>query len=297
MISGKSGGAIVAATEWGIRAVHPMSDEQFELWQALVEVRIGITITPSRRSFLETSLTTRMREIGLEDYEVYYEKLMSGPAGSPEWVILTDRLTVQETSFFRHGSSFNLVEDHLRRLLADPSRKSLNLWSAGCSTGEEPYSLAMLTESLIAGSGRKNVFFGVTATDISLPTLNKARNGIYSDRKVQGVPEYYRTHCFQQTENPREWRITDAIRKRVAFSQLNLMELDKAPFAGMDVIFCQNVLIYFRRFRKRDVVTQLANRLAVGGILVLGLGEVVDWTHPDLVRIEYPDTLAFRRIS
>jgi chemotaxis protein methyltransferase CheR/type IV pilus assembly protein PilK len=75
------------------------------------------------------------------------------------------------------------------------------------------------------------------------------------------------------------------------------MELDRAPFSEMDIIFCQNVLIYFRRFRKRDVVTQLANRLAKGGILVLGLGEVVDWSHPQLERIDYPDTLAFKRVS
>jgi type IV pilus assembly protein PilK len=75
------------------------------------------------------------------------------------------------------------------------------------------------------------------------------------------------------------------------------MELDKAPFGDMDVIFCQNVLIYFRRFRKRDVVSHLAARLQIGGILVLGVGEVMDWQHPALERVDYPDTLAYRRIK
>lgn len=283
--------------EWGIKPALPMSDEQFELWQALVEVRIGITVTPSRRSFLETSLSTRMREIGLEDYDVYYEGLMSGPSSSPEWVLLTDRLTVQETSFFRHLSSYNLVEEHLGQLISQPNKRSLNIWSAGCSTGEEPYSLAMLADSLVAESHRKDIFFGVTATDISLPTLIRARQGIYPERRVLSIPEKYRARYANPLTNPKDWQIVDAIRRRVAFSQLNLMDLEKAPFADMDVIFCQNVLIYFRRFRKRDVVTHLANRLALGGILVLGLGEVVDWSHPQLERIEYPDTLAFRRIS
>lgn len=287
----------MSLADWGFKPALPMSDEQFELWQALVEVRIGITVTPSRRSFLETSLTTRMREIGLDDYEVFYEKLMSGPAGSTEWMILTDRLTVQETSFFRHVSSYNLVEEHLRKLVAEPERRSINLWSAGCSTGEEAYSLAMLSDSLLTSNAhRHEIFFGVTATDISLPTLMKARQGVYADRKVMAIPEHYRQRYFQHLDNQREWRIVDVIKKRVAFSQLNLMELEKAPFADMDIIFCQNVLIYFRRFRKRDVVTQLANRLAVGGVMVLGLGEVVDWSHPQLERIEYPDTLAFRRV-
>ncbi|RZU46994.1 chemotaxis protein methyltransferase CheR/type IV pilus assembly protein PilK [Fluviicoccus keumensis] len=284
-------------TEWGIKPALPMSDEQFELWQALVEVRIGITVTPSRRSFLEISLSTRMREIGLDDYETYYERLMSGPASSPEWILLTDRLTVQETSFFRHQSSFKLVEEHLKELIKDNGRHSINIWSAGCSSGEEAYSLAMLTDSLVEERGRKDVFYGVTATDISLPTLIKARQGIFAERRGATVPEGFRLKYMHQMPNHKDWQMNDAIRKRVAFSQLNLMDLERAPFSEMDVIFCQNVLIYFRRFRKRDVVTQLANRLAKGGILVLGLGEIVDWSHPQLERIDYPDTLAFKRVS
>lgn len=287
----------VTSAEWGLKPAQPMTDEQFELWQALVEVRIGITITPSRRSFLETSLSTRLREIGVADYDAYYEQLMSGPASSPEWIVITDRLTVQETSFFRHGSSFNLVRDHLTQLIVTNRAKSINLWSAGCSSGEEPYSLAMLTDRIIQDSHRKDVFYGVMATDISMPTLMKARQGIYPERRLQTVPEENRDKYFHKLDPRKEWQVNDSIRRRVAFSQLNLMELDKAPFAEMDVIFCQNVLIYFRRFRKRDVVTQLANRLAVGGILVLGLGEVVDWSHPNLERIDFPDTLAFRRVS
>jgi type IV pilus assembly protein PilK len=287
----------LTSAEWGLRPAQPMTDEQFELWQALVEVRTGITVTPSRRSFLETSLSTRMREIGLADYDVYYEQLMSGPSSSPEWIVITDRLTVQETSFFRHGSSFNLVKEHLTQLITVKKATSVNLWSAGCSTGEEPYSLAMLTDQVVQASHRKDVFYGVMATDISLPTLMKARQGVYPERRLHTVPESFRELYFHKVESRKEWQVNDAIRRRIAFSQVNLMELEKVPFAEMDVIFCQNVLIYFRRFRKRDVVTQLANRLSVGGILVLGLGEVVDWSHPKLERIDFPDTLAFRRVS
>jgi len=287
----------LTSAEWGLKPAQPMTDEQFELWQALVEVRTGITVTPSRRSFLETSLSTRMREIGLADYDVYYEQLMSGPSSSPEWIVITDRLTVQETSFFRHGSSFNLVKEHLTQLITVQKAKSVNLWSAGCSTGEEPYSLAMLADQVVQSSHRKDVFYGVMATDISLPTLMKARQGIYPERRLHTVPEAFRELYFHKVESRKEWQVNEAIRRRIAFSQVNLMELEKVPFAEMDVIFCQNVLIYFRRFRKRDVVTQLANRLSVGGILVLGLGEVVDWSHPKLERIDFPDTLAFRRVS
>lgn len=286
----------VATDRWGIKSLAPISDEQFELWQTLIEARTGMTIGAARRTFLETSLGIRMREIGINDYETYYEQLMAGPVAEREWAVLVDRLTVQETSFFRHPSSFALVRQHVSELLlTEPARKSLNLWSVGCSTGEEPYSLAMQTDAQIAELNRR-VFFGVTASDISLPTLARARTGIYGDRRLHNVPAAWKDKYFQKVENARkEWQVTDELKKRVAFVQVNIMELDKAPMAGMDIIFCQNVLIYFRRFRKRDILTNLAVRLAPGGLMVLGLGEAMDWAHPQLVRVDYPDTMAFRR--
>lgn len=286
----------VATDRWGIKSLAPISDEQFELWQTLIEARTGMTIGAARRTFLETSLGIRMREIGINDYETYYEQLMAGPVAEREWAVLVDRLTVQETSFFRHPSSFALVRQHVSELLLkEPSRKSLNLWSVGCSTGEEPYSLAMQTDAQIAELNRR-VFFGVTASDISLPTLARARTGIYGERRLHNVPAAWKDKYFRKVENARkEWQVTDELKKRVAFVQVNIMELDKAPMAGMDIIFCQNVLIYFRRFRKRDILTNLAVRLAPGGLMVLGLGEAMDWAHPQLVRVDYPDTMAFRR--
>ncbi|MCC6374585.1 MAG: protein-glutamate O-methyltransferase CheR [Moraxellaceae bacterium] len=287
----------MALEDWGIKPVVPISDEQFALWQGLIESRTGMTFTQTRRPFLEISLSTRMREITIEDYDAYYQFVVSGARGEREWVLLVDRLAVQETSFFRHASSYALVETHLKSLLAKPQMSSINLWSAGCSTGEEPYSLALLVEDLLETLQRQDVFYGITATDISLPTLAKAKLGVYNERKLHGVPEKMREHFFTQLVNQRDWQIDAHLKARVAFAQLNLMELDKAPFGDMDVIFCQNVLIYFRRFRKRDVVSHLAARLQIGGILVLGVGEVMDWQHPALERVDYPDTLAYRRIK
>lgn len=286
----------MALEDWGIKPVTPMSDEQFVLWQTQVEARTGMTFTQTRRPFLEIALSARMREIGASDYDAYYELVMSGARGEREWVVLVDRLAVQETSFFRHASSYALAERHIKQLLADSGRHELNLWSAGCSTGEESYSMAFVVEEILLSMARKDVFYGVTATDISLPTLAKARQGIYTERKLQGMPESLRQRYFQPLANQRDWQVRTEIKTRVAFAQLNLMELEKAPFSDMDIIFCQNVLIYFRRFRKRDVVSNLAMRLKVGGILVLGVGEITDWQHPAMRRVDYPDTLAFQRM-
>lgn len=285
----------MAADRWGIKSLAPISDEQFELWQTLIEARTGMTVGAARRSFLETNLGIRMREIGVSDYETYYEQLMAGPMAEREWAVLVDRLTVQETSFFRHASSFALVRAHVAELLKDPKRKTLNLWSVGCSTGEEPYSLAMQTDAQLLETHRQDVYFGVTASDISLPTLARARAGIYGERRLHNVPTAWKQKYFETVTGRKELQIANDLKRRIAFVQLNIMELDRAPLGDMDVIFCQNVLIYFRRFRKRDILANLAVRLAPGGILVLGVNEAVDWAHPLLARVDYPDTLAFRR--
>ncbi len=284
------------ADTWSLQETPKLNEEQFTLWQALLEDRTGMQITEQRKSFLETSLTLRMREIGLADYDTYYEKLMSGLAGEIEWSTLVDRLTVQETSFFRHRSSFDLVRDYVQTLFANqPERKQLDVWSVGCSTGEEPYTLAMLLNEVIGGMEGEH-YFGVTATDLSLPALSKAREGIYNARKVAMVPDPYREKYFTPTDNGR-YRVSPALKQRVCFARMNVLDLGDAPMRGMDIIFCQNLLIYFRRWRKKDIVNHLAERLAPGGLLVIGVGELLDWSHPDIERYPYGNTLAFRRVD
>lgn len=290
------------AETWSLQETPKLNEEQFTLWQALLEDRTGMQITEQRKSFLETSLTLRMREIGLADYDTYYEKLMSGLAGEIEWSTLVDRLTVQETSFFRHQSSFKLVRDYVQSLFArQPERKQVDVWSVGCSTGEEPYTLAMLLDELVSGmeGGR---YFGVTATDLSLPALAKAREGIYSARKVAMVPDPYRDRYFAPAANDRykesgRYQVVPALKERVCFARMNVLDLGDAPMRNMDVIFCQNLLIYFRRWRKKDIVNHLAERLAPGGLLVIGVGELLDWSHPQIERFPYDNTLAFMRID
>ena len=287
----------VAVTDrWSIRNTPVMEQEEFELWQALLEERTGMTLSQERKSFLETSLSIRMRELGLSDYHTYYEQLMAGTTESKamEWSVLVDRLTVQETSFFRHESSYALVEEYVQNFISSqPEGASLDVWSVGCSTGEEPYSLGMMISEQFAATGTSD-YYGITATDISMPTLAKARSGRYAARKVERVDPILRDKYFEQVSE-REYEVAPVIRDRICFARLNVLDLAKAPMQNMDIIFCQNMLIYFRRWRKKQIATRLAERLAPGGLLVLGIGEVTDWSHPAVERVKYPDTLAFRR--
>ncbi|MDX1802743.1 MAG: CheR family methyltransferase [Alcanivorax sp.] len=288
---------VAVSDHWSIKSTPSMDAEQFQLWQALLEERTGMTLANERKTFLETSLSIRMRELGIEDYDTYYEQLMVGTTESRamEWSILVDRLTVQETSFFRHPGSYALVEEYVQRFMAEqPDGSSLDVWSVGCSTGEEAYSLAMLINEQF-GRANRRLFYGITGTDISLPTLAKARKGEYSTRRVMQIDPLLREKYFVDTDNSHTMAVGETLRERICFARLNVLDLGKAPMNNMDLIFCQNMLIYFRRWRKREIVNRLADRLAPGGLLVLGPGEITEWQHPDLERVHFADTLAFRR--
>ncbi|CBL47264.1 Methyltransferase PilK [gamma proteobacterium HdN1] len=279
---------------WSLQQAPKLDQKQFLLWQELLEKRTGMQISEQRKSFLETALTLRMREISVADYDAYYEQLTSGLSGEIEWSTLVDRLTVQETSFFRHQPSFDLVRSHVRDLFVhQPNRRQVNLWSVGCATGEEPYSLAMLMDQLIR-SVDGNRYFGVTATDLSLPALAKARKGVYSARKVERIPQIYRDRYFQPVGKA-QFEIIAELRNQVSFSRMNVLDLKAAPMLDMDVIYCQNLLIYFKNQRKKEIVSHLAERLAPGGLLVIGVGELMEWSHPRVVRYASDNTLAFLR--
>ncbi len=278
--------------QWTLKSLPMMEQGTFELWQVLLDKRIGMQLSLERKTFLETSLTTRMREVGAENYRSYYDKV-SGPGGEQEWAALVDYLTIQETRFYRHPSSYSLVKDYLSERLNDPTLKTLNIWSLGCSSGEEPYSLAMLIDSLLRERGQ-TIYYGITATDVSPAALSKAREGVYSERKLEGMPEGWREQYFSTLPKGRV-QIDESLKQKICFARMNVLELSSTPMSSFDVIFCQNMLIYFSRFKKKEIVSQLAEKVMPGGLLVLGVGEVLEWSHPLMERVQYQDSLAYIR--
>lgn len=260
-----------------------MDEEQFLRWQSLLEERTGMCLVPQRKSFLQTSLGIRMRELGCENYEDYYHKVTTGLGGAIEWATLSDRLTVQETRFFRDIDALTYVRDHLQKMVKSEAPDfSFDIWSLGCSSGEEVYSLAMLADEYLTPLGKN---FSVTGTDLSTVVLRKARQGIYSARKLETLPVSYRQRYSVALEN-NEYQIIPSLRDRTCFIQVNALNLDAFPIQGLSVIYCQNLLIYFRRWRRREIMNALAERLVPGGILVTGLGEMVDWQHPKMTQVD-----------
>lgn len=284
------------STDWSLRPLADMSSAEFRDWQALLEERSGMVITEQRRPFLQANLSTRMREVGVADYASYYSKVTAGARGAVEWSTLMDRLTVQETRFFRHPPSFALLGDYIRQRQAsrDDSRPWA-LWSVGCSSGEETYSLAICANEALTAAGGQ-ACYGVTGTDISLSALERSRIGIYGARRMEQVEPELRERYFQALADER-FQVMPSLASRVCFARLNVLELAGAPMSDLDVIFCQNLLIYFRRWRRREILNRLAERLAPGGLLVIGVGEVAGWQHPELVPVADSQVLAFTRKS
>lgn len=280
----------------GVRSLPDMDDRQFDQWVKLLDERTGMTIPAARKSFLVTNVGLRMRELGYEDFDTYYAYLTSGVIGQLEWTALVDRLTVHETRFFRDPNTLNLLsETVLPVLIQRPGWDSdLNVWSVGCSTGEEVYTLAMVLDAFVKGHGG-DARFGVTGTDISLQSLSTARLGIYSDRHARHIPDAYRsTYCVADV--PGRFGLIPAIRRRVAFAQMNVLAVSSASTRRMDVIYCQNLLIYFSRQRRGEILSGLIRHLRPGGALLLGAGEMMNWTDPAIERIPNDrGVLAYRR--
>lgn len=281
---------------WQYTASPAMDDVQFQQWVSLLELRTGITLPVSRKTFLVTNLHVRMRELGVSDYQNYYNMVTDGSRGQIEWEILVDKLTVHETRFYRDTHALDLIREHYLQPLLEQKRTApytVHAWSVGCATGEEPYSLAMMMENLFVPG--RNLYYGVTASDVSRAALKIGRDAIYHIRRVKNVPTDIAEKYLSQVD-AEHVQVKEKLRRKVCFTHINLLDLETQPVGEMDIILCQNVLIYFKHEMRDRILTQLVSKLKPNGLLVLGAGEVFSWTHPQLDTIKHASTLAYRRL-
>ena len=276
-----------------LSSVPAMNEEEFVAWQTLLEKRTGIYLAPQRLPFLQTHIGMRMLESGFNDYQTYYQHVLQGPEGTIEWSLLLDKLTVQETQFFRDQQALDLVSQFMADKALDlPVSEAFEAWSIGCSTGEEVFTLAMLAEHHLSPYAKR---YAITGTDISSQALRKARQGQYSVRALARIPEVLQTTCIDKLADGRHFAIKPQLQKNTCFTKLNLLKLAQYPLYSQHLIFCQNVLLYFRRWRRNQILNLLTERLVPGGLLVIGLGEANDFEHPELVRIDSHRFSAFKK--
>lgn len=282
---------------WQPNHLGAMDDAELQRWIDLLEQRTGICLPRERQSFLLTSLGMRIRELGLSDYAAYYHYLNDGIQGDLEWELLVDRLTVHETRFIRDAHALSLITRHCLAEFqaADKAEQILNVWSVGCATGEEPYSLAMVIDDFLQQA--HGVFdYHVLATDISLASLITAQWGVYLNNRGKNLSDEFRNR-YTREHDAAHFQVNKTIRDKVKFSQFNLLGLGRAEIPAMDIIVCQNVLIYFKQERRRQILDNLIRFLKPGGMLILGAGEIFNWKNPLVKSFDFPSTLAFKRLD
>jgi chemotaxis protein methyltransferase CheR len=252
-----------------------MTPQSFDLVTRLVKARSGLVLTPDKLYMLETRLGPILRKHSLASLDALAQRLGRGVAEEALAAEVTQALTTNETSFFRDGTPF----DHLRKALprlaaARPAGATLRIWSAACSTGQEAYSVAMLTREL--GPQLEGRRIEIVGTDISEEVLARAREGVFTQFEVQrGLPVQMLVKNFKQEPGGTgRWRIAEPLRAMASFQRFNLLE-DPRGLGVFDVIFCRNVLIYFDPPTKAKVLGAVASRLAPDGFVYLGGAETL----------------------
>lgn len=244
-----------------------LSQSAFHKLQRLFEQASGIRLSPAKSTLVASRLRRRVEELGLKSFDAYCQYLgESGAAEERNRVV--DLLTTNETYFFRDSVHFGVFANWLDR---NPQRQAPRVWSAACSTGEEPYSLAMTLMDR-----RSNGNFRVLASDLSRRVLARAERGIYPLSRLEHMPAtYLQRFCLRgRGDFQGTLRIEPALRTKVEFFRHNLLEelRGQPPF---DVVFLRNVLIYFDSDAKKAILTRLVAQLAPGGLLFVGLAETI----------------------
>jgi chemotaxis protein methyltransferase CheR len=260
----------------------PFSKADFQTLAQLAYEYAGIALSDSKENLIYSRLSRRLRALRLRSFREYCDHLGSNPS---EVEYLINAISTNHTKFFREPHHF----DHLRAHVAVPfaqtaARKSgarLRVWSAGCSTGEEPYTIAVVLRREIANSGASDV--RILATDIDTDVLTKAALGEFAPDVIDGMPKQYQDffECRENEEGAERAIADDDIRSLISFRRLNLMET--WPFGGpFDAIFCRNVMIYFDGPTKSALVDRFKDKLRPGGWLYIGHSESLIGSHPGL---------------
>jgi len=255
-----------------------LTDREFQLFQDLIHRETGIFLPETKKALLIARLSKRLRVLGCETFGAYFDRVQADPA--TEKTVMLDQICTNETRFFREPRQFEFLDQEiLPRWKAEAEkgqrRKSVRVWSAACSTGEEPYSVAMLLRSHLRAEDGWNV--EVLASDLSTKVLAIAEAGVWPVERAEEIPLPYRQAYMLRGIHSQEgtMRARPELRSMIQFRRINLNE-ERYPVQGpFDLIFCRNVLIYFNRETKEQVVHRLATHLVPGGVLFLGHSETM----------------------
>jgi chemotaxis protein methyltransferase CheR len=278
-----------------------LSDREFVLLRGLIEAEAGIHLSSAKKALVLARLSRRLRALGLRSFTAYFE-LVSGPGGSDELVQMLDAISTNETSFFRERKHFDLLEREIlprwRAEAAEGHRsRCVRAWSAGCSTGEEPYSLAMVLLSALPPSAGWQI--DIMATDLSTRVLERARQGTWPIEKAEAIPGNYRREFMLRGVGSKTgtMKVGPELRNVVRFSRLNLHAESYPMPRDLDLVFCRNVLIYFDQTTRAQITRRLISHLHPDGYLFLGHAETLHTASPNELTTIIPTVFARRALQ
>ena len=289
----------------GDRAMSNTSQEfeltqmDYERFRDIILERSGLYFPEEKRQILSRGLAEALQAFSSTSLSEYYDLLRRSPSTNREWDLLVSALTVGETYFFRNKSHFDALAQHiLPEIIARQEllNRRIRIWSAGCATGEEPYSVAILLYELIPNIHNWNIL--ILATDINRNALRKAQERVYGAWSFRGVEKRIQDHYFR-TNGEKQYALKDEIKRMVTFEYLNLVENCYPSLAnntnGMDVIICRNVTIYFSPEVTRQVVTRFYNSLTDGGWLIPGASEPNMVSYQDFEPRNFSGAVVYRK--
>jgi chemotaxis protein methyltransferase CheR len=243
-----------------------LTDADFEQYRTLIYNESGITFTPTNRSILESRLKERLREKGLNSVKDYFAVITKDQG---EMKGFLDSITTNLTRFFRNQAQFDALENYvvpeLMKIKKAGGNTTIKIWSAGCSTGEEPYTIAMLLSKILSPPWK----YEIMASDISLKCLMTAKTGYYAENRIVGVPDDYLKKYFEKVEEG--YKVNQDIMSKIRFDYHNLK--NDSGQRNFDIVFCRNVIIYFDEAAQAAVINRFWDSMASKSFLFIGHSE------------------------
>lgn len=274
-----------------------INPREYEDFRSFLADACGIFLGENKHYLVESRLSRLMTSESCCSLGDLLQRLRGDPLGGALRERVIEAMTTNETSWFRDNYPFSILAKIVLPELASGKNRAPRIWSAACSTGQEPYSISMVLQEYLANNPGSLPDARVIATDISPAVLESARSGFYDARAVaRGLPENLRLRYFDKDKNHREgrWRVRGAVRERVSFTRTNLLASYKS-LGRFDIIFCRNVLIYFSVDLKTDILGRMAEALNPGGYLFLGASELVSQYSSAFERLSCHPGVVFRK--
>ncbi len=265
-------------TEGSLESLQVITDEAFKMLRDIVHRESGIFLSDKKRVMLSSRMSARLKETHCESYDAYIDYIEKSPHRDEELVFMINAVATNKTDFFREKHHFEyLLKTVLPRLEKEQAFSNSNpfqIWSAGCSSGEEPYSIAFALSEYFSGDTSK---FRILATDLSTKVLNMALKGIYHSDTVEDIPKYLRLKYMIKggKEWSEYWRVIPKIRAAVRFGKLNFIDPDYMIRQRFQVIFHRNVMIYFDNETRKRIIEKLYTHLESSGYLFIGHSETL----------------------